>query len=812
VVDRADERDVRQEMSAELDFHAANDQLVAGDIPEQRPGFLPRPLLVRLNRTRQQAPVVQVLTGTAGTGKTQLAAAYARAKLAAGWRFVAWVNAGNAGSLMADLAAVADAAGLSDGAFGPDPADAGQAVRRWLEADGQRCLLVFDDAQDPEMLRPFVPVSGAARVLITADRESMENLGTSHAVDVLSAEEALALLSGRTGLDDESGAGAVAAELGYLPLALDQAAAAIAGRHTGYAPYLERIRAMSADYLMEGEKPYPPGTLEAVRLSLDEAAAADPAGVGIGVLEVMAVLSAAGIRRQLLHVAGEAGVLSGGRLQVAAGRVDQVLAQLAEQALLTFTVDHQSVIMHRLTARVAREGLARRGLLAAVCRAAAFALEKHAEALEASQDPAAARDVPRQVTALLENAAGPVSEGDEELAGTLLRLRFLALYHLIELGDSMPQAIAIGEPLTADLERLLGPDHPDTLNATNSLAAAYLAAGRTAEAIPLFERTLVGQIRRQGHDHPDTLTAQNNLAATYQDAGRPGEAILLFRLTLAAKERLLGADHASTLNSRGNLAAAFLDAGRIAEAIPLLEQTLAGREELLGPDHPDTQRSRQRLTAAYQEAGQRESVVPPPRSEASSEPSTIPNPLFQPVTVPDSSSQAAPVFDGDGDADVVVGDGDDDGEGEPDGVGEGDLDGVGEGDLDGLDDADLDGLGEGGGGTYAGGAWVGDGDAVRDRLGDGLAVAGEEMAVGIVDVVTTAGLVGTGRRAVTARAGRDPVKASTETLTAATTHITTTTVAVATPGLARTLSHFSSLINPPGSPATTASRSSWPKP
>ena len=70
----------------------------------------------------------------------------------------------------------------------------------------------------------------------------------------------------------------------------------------------------------------------------------------------------------------------------------------------------------------------------------------------------------------------------------LMRLRFLALHHLIELGDSMPQAIAVGEPLIADLERMLGPDHPDTLNARNSLAAAYQAAGRAADAIPLFEQ------------------------------------------------------------------------------------------------------------------------------------------------------------------------------------------------------------------------------------------------------------------------------------------------------------------------------------
>ena len=48
---------------------------------------------------------------------------------------------------------------------------------------------------------------------------------------MFSAEEALALLDGRTGLADEAGASAVAAELGYLPLALDQAAAVIAGQH-----------------------------------------------------------------------------------------------------------------------------------------------------------------------------------------------------------------------------------------------------------------------------------------------------------------------------------------------------------------------------------------------------------------------------------------------------------------------------------------------------------------------------------------------------------------------------------------------------
>jgi hypothetical protein len=94
-----------------------------------------------------------------------------------------------------------------------------------------------------------------------------------------------------------------------------------------------------------------------------------------------------------------------------------------------------------------------------------------------------------------------------------LGLRGWALWFLLDLGDSAAQAIQVGEPLLADYERVLGPDHPSTLTSRNNLAAAYRAAGRAAEAIPLHERTLADYERVLGPDHPGTLQSRNNLAA-----------------------------------------------------------------------------------------------------------------------------------------------------------------------------------------------------------------------------------------------------------------------------------------------------------
>jgi tetratricopeptide (TPR) repeat protein len=591
----------------------ASGQIAVGPIPRQPPGFLPRPVLfARLNQACQGSSAVQVVTGTPGVGKSQLAAAYARAKLAAGWRLVAWVNAHDNQSLLAGLAAVADAVGLSPAGSWRDAADAGQAVRQQLEADGDDCLLIFDDVDNADMVAPFLPARGAARALVTTVREPVTDMGTDVSVNVFSEQEAVAVLAGRTGLG-ETGAAMVAAELGYLPLALAQAAAVIAGQHASYETYLDWLRTMPTEEYpsLETEQPDPRGMAGAVLLSLGVVQASDKTGVCPRVMEIIALLSAAGVRRDLLHAAGQAGALAPDGNRVSSGVVNLALERLADMSLLSFSLDGQTVTSHRLVADVVRERAARRGTLTAAGRAAAASvLEVHAGAFAESDDRSAVLDIPRQVMALLDNLSGSAGYGDKELAVILLRIRFLALYYLLELGGNARQAIAIGESLTADLGRELGPNHPDTLNSRNSLAAAYQAAGRVAEAIPLFERTLATREQVLGPDHPHTLTSHNNLAAAYQEGGRIAEAIPLFEVSLAGREEVLGPDHPITISSRGNLATAYRDAGEADKAIPLFEQILVARARLLGVDHPRTSASRNNLAAAYRDVGRVSEAIP----------------------------------------------------------------------------------------------------------------------------------------------------------------------------------------------------------
>ena len=336
-------------------------------------------------------------------------------------------------------------------------------------------------------------------------------------------------------------------------------------------------------------------------LSLEGVRAGDDTGVCTAVMELVAVLSAAGVRRALVQAAGRQGILErdGPSGELSPMVVDRALARLAGASLLTFSVDGSSVSAHRLVTRVIREQLAGGNFLTAACTVAAQLLDGLSEPLGQTwyENRGAVRDLVEQIMALSEWSAGCLA--DSALVRRMLRLRGWSVGFLNGLGDSADASIVIAEPLVAEMERVLGADHPDTLATRNNLAVAYGDAGRTAEAITLHEHNLGDRERVLGADHPDTLGTRDNLAIAYRDAGRTAEAITLHEHNLAEMERVLGADHPDTLATRDNLAIAYRDAGRTAEAITLHEHNLAEMERVLGADHPDILATRNNLAIAY---------------------------------------------------------------------------------------------------------------------------------------------------------------------------------------------------------------------
>ncbi|WP_446214006.1 FxSxx-COOH system tetratricopeptide repeat protein [Micromonospora sp. IBSANI012] len=577
-------------------------QIVVGDLPGEAVAWQERIEVMERLRVvggTGQTAVVCAVTGQRGTGKTQLAAAYARACVAQGWPVVVWVAAETVGGVLAGLDVVAAAAGVRPA--DADPADGAAAALAWLRVHPGPCLVVYDNAVDTDLIRRWTASVGGVQTIVTTTDAAFDGLGVRIDVDLFTESEAVTYLRQRTGLADDDGAAQLAEQLGWLPLALSQAGAVIGRqrRYTSYRAYLQQLERLPIGDLLPrvGGDPYPRGTAEAILISLGDLAA-DPGAAARRLLDHLAVLAPSGVDPTLLqHLAAQLDSDGGG------DDAHAFRALLAQRSLTTPTLDQDRTVVHRLIQRVAREGCRQAGGLDAVLTAAA-------DAVQAAAEHAGQRWDDR--TLLVEYADHAQTLWTHQVGNAarprLLSLRGRLLY-LLNVAHIFTTAIAVGQPLIADCERVLGPDDPETLISRHNLAAAYQSVGRLNEAIGLYQRTLADCERVLGPDHPDTLTSRHSLAAAYQSVGRSDEAIGLHQRTLTDRERVLGPDHPETLTSRNNLAGAYQGVGRSDEAIGLYQRTLTDRERVLGPDHPGTLTSRHNLAHAYQSVGRLDEAI-----------------------------------------------------------------------------------------------------------------------------------------------------------------------------------------------------------
>ena len=134
------------------------------------------------------------------------------------------------------------------------------------------------------------------------------------------------------------------------------------------------------------------------------------------------------------------------------------------------------------------------------------------------------------------------------------------------------------------LERVLGPEHPDTLSNAFCLAEVLSHQGRPAEAIPLRRRELAWCRQQNGDTDPGRLDKINVMAIELRETGAMEEAETLFCELLEGHQRGLDPSHLGITRALGGLAKTLAKADRLEEAVALAQQALDHRLEHEGPD------------------------------------------------------------------------------------------------------------------------------------------------------------------------------------------------------------------------------------
>jgi hypothetical protein len=318
---------------------------------------------------------------------------------------------------------------------------------------------------------------------------------------VLEPAVAAQFLGDRTGDTDQYAAMDLAAELGGLPLALEQAAAYIQATGTPLSRYLPLFRARQADLLARGEaaghRQHTAATLALALARLEKDA---PAAAGL--LRLLAFLAPEPVPLGLLLAGDDASCRMGPETTVVAGPLlgDQVALWDAVAALRRYSLVAPAgdglFQVHRLVQAVTRAQLT------------AGEASQWAHAASALVDQAIPKD-PRLPAAwamcaiLLPHAQHAFPDTSQGMARMANYLGYSGGYAA---GRDLWRRIADAR------ERTLGPEHPDTLSARYGLARWTGGAGDPAGARDQFATLLAVSERVSGLEHPDTLTVRHSLA------------------------------------------------------------------------------------------------------------------------------------------------------------------------------------------------------------------------------------------------------------------------------------------------------------
>jgi len=225
------------------------------NLPPQNPYFSGRAdqlssINQLLNKQGNAVNIRQTITGLGGIGKTQLAIQYAYSYGYAYKNCIWFINAETSTTTQNYFVGFAKHFNVP---LPPDfsPEDLQQAVKSWLNSN-KDWLLIFDNVESSDAINSYVPQKYKGRIIITT-RNTEIDFGKYLPLDVFDMDDAMDFLVRRFSEDNEqnmkfyekndfdTAAPQLVTRLGYLPLALEQAAAYIIKVKCSITSYLELL-------------------------------------------------------------------------------------------------------------------------------------------------------------------------------------------------------------------------------------------------------------------------------------------------------------------------------------------------------------------------------------------------------------------------------------------------------------------------------------------------------------------------------------------------------------------------------------------
>ena len=600
---------------------------VWGNVPQRNKHFTGRSSLLGELRERATADttalVPHALHGIGGVGKTQLAIEYAY-RYASNYQLVWWIPADQSALIRSSLAALAPRLGIT----GVVPGQVEDAVSAVLDAlrrgrPYERWLLIFDNADQPEAIRQFLP-NGPGDVIITSRNRGWAQVVEALDVDVFTRDESTLFLTSRVPGLKAADAHRLAEEFGDLPLGLEQAAAWLVQTAMTVDTYLQLLEEEGSRVLAESpaSSDYPVPVAAAWSLSVARLRTQTPDAIDL--LQCCAFFGPAPIPLEVLERGRY--VLSPPLQSTLKDPIllGRAIRALGRYALARIDNYRRTIEVHRIIQRLIRDELAeesqhriRHGvhmLLAAADPGDPDDPEnwQQYEELLAHVGPSEVVEcrtpevrrlaqntvrylyVTGNYTSALSSADRALvrwmadSGEDEPHVLTMTRLKIQALQALAK----YEEAYDLTNHTLDRMRAVLGDDHEETLILMNCHCINLRARGDFAASLEFSMTSRDRHLVVFGGDHPRTFAAMNNYAedlelnSTYKAATQLHEQIYEEKLVVYGHD-----DHPRVLFTLGALGRTTMAQGEYEKGRELAERTYEGyielvRKHVLNDSHP----------------------------------------------------------------------------------------------------------------------------------------------------------------------------------------------------------------------------------